>query len=82
MLGVMRADNVEWNEPEEMDDDDDQPLLDDVANCPCPMIYLPVCGSDNVTYSNKCALKCAYRTKRGKEINLRLVKEGACNEEL
>jgi Kazal-type serine protease inhibitor domain len=78
----VRADNGEWNEPDEELDEDDQPELADVALCPCPMIYLPVCGSDNVTYSNKCTLKCEYRTKRGKAINLRMVKLGACNEEL
>ena len=29
-------------------------IPDTTAVCACPMIYMPVCGCDNVTYSNKC----------------------------
>ena len=27
-------------------------------NCACPLIYLPVCGCDGVTYSNACVARC------------------------
>ena len=26
--------------------------------CACPSTYTPVCGRDNVTYSNECELRC------------------------
>ena len=28
------------------------------ADCPCVMIYKPVCGRNGVTYSNICILNC------------------------
>ncbi len=30
-----------------------------INKCLCPMIYLPVCGHDQKTYSNECHAKCA-----------------------
>ena len=29
------------------------------VSCPCPKIYSPVCGSNGVTYPNRCILECA-----------------------
>jgi hypothetical protein len=31
----------------------------DINTCLCPMIWMPVCGKDNKTYSNGCSAKCA-----------------------
>nr|NP_001285848.1 uncharacterized protein Dmel_CG45011, isoform A [Drosophila melanogaster]NP_001285849.1 uncharacterized protein Dmel_CG45011, isoform B [Drosophila melanogaster]AHN54362.1 uncharacterized protein Dmel_CG45011, isoform A [Drosophila melanogaster]AHN54363.1 uncharacterized protein Dmel_CG45011, isoform B [Drosophila melanogaster] len=41
--------------------------------CPCPRIYFPVCGSDHVTYTNSCELKCAAQIKL-----IYVVKAGRC----
>lgn len=30
-----------------------------LAACICPLIYKPVCGVNNVTYSNECEAACA-----------------------
>ena len=34
-------------------------IPDTLAFCPCPMIYMPVCGCDGVMYSNSCLAICA-----------------------
>ena len=34
-------------------------MPDSTAFCPCPMIYMPVCGCDGIMYSNYCLAICA-----------------------
>ena len=34
-------------------------IPDTTTICPCPMIYMPVCGCDGVMYSNSCIAICA-----------------------
>lgn len=48
--------------------------------CPCPKHYVPVCGSNNVTYGNECAFLCAASSNLGKRIGLFIAKRGSCLE--
>ncbi|KFB39822.1 AGAP009527-PA-like protein [Anopheles sinensis] len=48
--------------------------------CACPRIYMPVCGSDLKTYSNRCELNCSVDSPRGRASNLRLLREGSCED--
>ncbi|XP_075976422.1 kazal-type trypsin inhibitor-like [Anticarsia gemmatalis] len=43
--------------------------------CGCPRINSPVCGSDGVTYANKCELECNSDQSLHK---LKVIKEGSC----
>ncbi|RVE43670.1 hypothetical protein evm_011669 [Chilo suppressalis] len=37
---------------------DTLPPLEDIHDCDCPRIYIPVCGSNNKTYTNICYMNC------------------------
>ncbi|XP_078060819.1 serine protease inhibitor Kazal-type 1-like [Mustelus asterias] len=41
----------------------------------CTQNYLPVCGTDGITYSNECTL-CAKRWQTG--MNIRIQQNGEC----
>uniref|UniRef100_A0A182W9R4 Kazal-like domain-containing protein n=1 Tax=Anopheles minimus TaxID=112268 RepID=A0A182W9R4_9DIPT len=57
-------------------------IYSEMATCACPLLYRPICASNNETYSNECVLKCAIDTPTGRSIGLHKVKEGNCNEDL
>ncbi|XP_006148125.1 serine protease inhibitor Kazal-type 7 [Tupaia chinensis] len=46
-----------------------------VVAIPCPIMYLPVCGSDYITYGNECHLCIENLKSEGK---VQLLHEGMC----
>ncbi|XP_013367749.1 PREDICTED: serine protease inhibitor Kazal-type 7 [Chinchilla lanigera] len=46
-----------------------------VVAIPCPITYLPVCGSDYITYGNECHLCTESLKSKGK---IQLLHEGQC----
>lgn len=50
-------------------------------DCICTYDYLPICGTDGVTYPNKCTFECAQETPEGKKKHLGVKAEGPCEED-
>ncbi|KAM5302297.1 serine protease inhibitor Kazal-type 7-like [Glossophaga mutica] len=46
-----------------------------VAAIPCPITYMPVCGSDYITYGNKCLLCTESLKSYGR---VQFLHEGRC----
>nr|XP_032521957.1 uncharacterized protein LOC116773583 [Danaus plexippus plexippus] len=51
------------------------PLIEQIKDCKCPRVYIPVCGTDNKTYTNLCWLNCKNFIKN---TNVRLYYVGLC----
>lgn len=48
------------------------------VSCVCPRNLVPVCGSDNKTYSNRCLLHCQMDSQQGRSVGLRMSHKGRC----
>ncbi|KAM7353275.1 ovomucoid-like [Cochliomyia hominivorax] len=48
------------------------------AICPCPRNYDPVCGSNSVTYPNRCEFDCSRREVERSGRSLSLLRSGPC----
>ncbi|KAL7740333.1 hypothetical protein ACLKA6_018774 [Drosophila palustris] len=46
--------------------------------CPCPRNMDPVCGSNNVSYQNRCLFDCARRHLERSGRSLQLLRSGNC----
>ncbi|XP_034475199.1 protease inhibitor 2 [Drosophila innubila] len=46
--------------------------------CPCPRNMEPVCGSNDVTYSNRCLFECEQRSMERSGRSLKLLRTGEC----
>ncbi|NXU08789.1 ICHY inhibitor, partial [Pardalotus punctatus] len=55
-----------------------QPVCEDLVNVQaCPLMYLPICGTDRNTYANECQL-CVEKMKTRQDI--RILKDGECQD--
>ncbi|NWR43355.1 ICHY inhibitor, partial [Regulus satrapa] len=55
-----------------------QPVCEDLVDLQaCPLLYLPICGTDGNTYANECQL-CVEKMKTRQDI--RILKDGECQD--
>ncbi|NWH98587.1 ICHY inhibitor, partial [Tichodroma muraria] len=55
-----------------------QPVCEDLVYLQaCPLLYLPICGTDGNTYANECQL-CVEKMKTRQDI--RILKDGECQD--
>ncbi|NWU01141.1 ICHY inhibitor, partial [Urocynchramus pylzowi] len=55
-----------------------QPACEDLVHLQaCPLLYLPICGTDGNTYANECQL-CVEKMRTRQDI--RILKDGQCQD--
>lgn len=50
----------------------------DESDCACPRHFDPVCASNAKTYSNDSLFECARKYWKSKNVDLQMIKRGAC----
>ncbi|XP_031953325.1 serine protease inhibitor Kazal-type 4 isoform X1 [Corvus moneduloides] len=74
MVTLIAAGGAEMNEGSGLR----RPACEDLVHLQaCPLLYLPICGSDGNTYANECQL-CVEKMKTRQDI--RILKHGECQD--
>uniref|UniRef100_A0A2H1WFC3 SFRICE_016330 n=1 Tax=Spodoptera frugiperda TaxID=7108 RepID=A0A2H1WFC3_SPOFR len=57
---------------------DDLPLLEEIKDCKCPRIYIPICAENAKTFVNLCQMNCYNSKLQPDEKATRFLYVGKC----